>query len=67
MDIKIYIWYITYYIYCVVCKGILKRCARKLDGLRNGNVIISFEYLCEFYCCAVYWITFRQFIVSCGI
>eukprot|EP01083_Nonionella_stella_P063201 164242_1 len=57
------------YIYAILVvvmsllKKILKYIARKLDGLRTGNPTMSFEYLCEFYCCGVYWILWRQFML----
>lgn len=55
--------YICFVVLWAICKVTLKSFARKLDGLRVGNVATSFEYLCEFYCCAMYWILFRQYIV----
>ena len=61
---KYFLWlYFVFVALMCIGKGILKSYARKLDGFRVGNVATSFEYLCEFYCNALYWILFRQFIV----
>ena len=58
--------YAVFVVVMAFCKMTMKAFAAKLDGLRIGNGserTMSFEYLCEFYCGAMYWILWRQLIV----